>query len=95
MKTKYDRMSKSEKKELYNDFKKEKNVLVSKMNRFNIVLIIGIIYSILAFIYDFFMKKGTLLIVIDIIVFIFCIICFIRFYYIKKDLLNKYAIKRK
>ena len=94
MKTKYDRMSKLEKKELYNKFKKDKPILVSKMNRFNIILIIGIIYSIIAFIYDFLLKKGTILIVIDIIIFIFCVICFIRFYYIKKGLLNKYAIEK-
>ena len=94
MKTKYDRMSKKEKKELYKKYKKDKPLLASKMNKFNILLIIGIIYSVIAFLYDFLLKKGTVLIIIDIIIFIFCIICLIRFYYIKKSLLNKYAIEK-
>ena len=95
MKNKYDRMNKEEKKELYNKFKKEKKVLYSKMKRFNIILIIGIIYSIVAFIYDFLIKKSLILEIIDIIILVFCIICLIRFYFIKINLLNNYAIKKK
>lgn len=94
MKNKYERMSKEEKKSLYNEYKKEKQVIVNKMEKMFVLCYLGISYGFLMFIYDFFFKKSTLGYVLDIVVFIFCVLAYLKVKSIKKDLLNKYAIKK-
>lgn len=94
MKTKYERMTKEEKKTLYSEYKKEKYVFAKKMEKMFILCYLGIGYGVLMFIYDFFFKKSTLGYILDIIVFMFCLIAMLKIYSIKKDLLNKYALKK-
>lgn len=94
MKTKYERMTKQEKKELYKEYKKEKSIFASKMEKMFILCNLGIGYGMLMFIYDFFYKKSTVSYILDIIVFIFCLLALIKVISIKKELLNKYAIEK-
>lgn len=94
MKTKYERMNKDEKKKLYKEYKKEKSVFASKMEKMFILCYVGIFYSIIVFIYDFFFKENTFSYVLDIILFIFCLLALFKMYLTKKELLNNYAIKK-
>lgn len=93
MKTKYERMSREEKKELYNKYKVEKKDLAKKMNNMFIVIYVGIFYSLVAFIYDFFYKSSRINYILDIVIFIFCLLAFLKVFNIKKELLNNYALK--
>lgn len=93
MKTRYERMSKEEKKELYNKYKVEKKDLAKKMNNMFIVIYVGIFYSLVAFIYDFFYKSSRINYILDIVIFIFCLLAFLKVFNIKKELLNNYALK--
>lgn len=94
MKTKYERMSKLEKKELYNEYKKEKKVFANKMEKMFNLCYVGIGYGFCMFIFDFFYKKHTLSYVLDIIILAFCLLTLLKIINIKKDLLNKYAIEK-
>ena len=93
MKTKYDRLSKNERKDLFNKYKCEKKDIVNKMNKMFILCYIGIIYSVCVFIYDLFYKHGRINYILDIIIFIFCLIAVFKMYSVKKNLLNDYLIK--
>lgn len=93
MKTKYERMSKEEKKELYNKYKVEKKDLAKKMNNMFILIYVGIFYSIIVFMYDFFYKNSRINYILDIVIFIFCLLAFLKVFNIKKELLNNYAVK--
>lgn len=94
MKTKYDRMSKVEKKELFKEYKINNTVLVKKMNRMFLLCYLGLFYGIISFCYDCFYKGSTVAYILDIIVFIFCVIVLLRMISIKKRLLNKYALEK-
>lgn len=94
MKTKYERMTKLEKKELYQEYKKEKNTFAQKMEKMFILCYLGIGYGLITFIYDFFYKKSTVSYILDIIVFIFCLLALLKIISIKKQLLNKYALEK-
>lgn len=93
MKTKYERMSKEEKKELYKEYKKEKDVFAKKMEKMFILCYVGVIYGIVMFIYDFFFKKSTIAFILDTVVVVFCLIAVLKLYSTKKELLNNYALK--
>lgn len=94
MKTKYERMSREEKKALYKDYKKEKEIFVKKMEKMFILCYLGIGYGILMFIYDFWFKKNTISYVLDIIVSLFCFLALLKIFNTKKQLLNKFAIEK-
>ena len=94
MKTKYERLSKQEKKEVYKIFKVEKSSLAKKMRNMFLLIYAGIFYSILAFIYDFFYTQSMFSYILDIIVFIFCFVALLRVLYMKKDLLNDFVLKK-
>ena len=94
MKTKYERMSKEEKKELFNKFKEEKQTLYKKFRNMFILCYVGIVYSVLVFFYDFFIKHSKLNFIIDIIIFVFCLIALLKIYSMKKEVLNNFALKK-
>ena len=94
MKTKYERMNKKEKKELYNEYKKEKQSFAKKMENMFLLCYIGMIYAVIVFIYDFFFKKSTVGYILDIIVFVFCLLALFKIYLTKKELLNNYVLKK-
>jgi len=94
MKTKYERMNKEEKNELYKNYKKEHPELIKKMERMFVLCIIGIICFVLIFLYDFFISKSLLNYLTDIIVLVFCIIALFKLNVTKKDILNKYALEK-
>lgn len=93
MKTKYERMNKKEKKELYKKYRLEKGEFAKKMENMFLLCGIGIGFSVLMFIYDYFFRKSKINYILDIIIFIFCLIVYFRIYYVKKELLNNYALK--
>lgn len=93
MKTKYERMSREERKELEKKYKLEKSEFVKKMENMFLLCGIGIGFSVLMFIYDYFFRKSKINYILDIIIFIFCLIVYFRIYYVKKELLNNYALK--
>lgn len=95
MKTFYERMSREEKKNLYKEYKKEKGSFSKKMENMFLLCYIGVIYSVVVFVYDFFFKKSTVGYVLDIIVFIFCLVALLKIHLIKKELLNNYALKNR
>lgn len=94
MKTKYERMSKVEKKELYNEYKKKKEEVVKKMEKMFILCYLGVFYGIIMFIYDFFLKKSMVGYILDLIVFVFCLLALFKVINIKKDLLNKFLLEK-
>lgn len=93
MKTKYERLSKIEKKELYLKYKNEKPDIAMKMRNMFIVCCIGIIYSLAMFVYDFFYKHNKISFILDSIILLFCIIILFKTFNTKKELLNKYLLK--
>ena len=95
MKTKYERMSKDEKKHVYEIYKKEKVELAKKFRTMFILCVFGLVYGFSLFFYDFFIKKSMLNYILDIIVFVFCLISFYIINKIKKDLLNKFVLENK
>jgi len=94
MKTKYERMSKEEKKKLYIEYKKDNFVIVKKMQKMLILCYVGLLYGVLSFCYDFFYKNSVIGYVLDIVLFIFCLFALLKVISIKKELLNKYALKK-
>lgn len=93
MKTKFERMSREERKELYKKYKLEKSEFAKKMKNMFILCGVGIGFSVLMFIYDYFFRKSKINYILDIIIFIFCLIASFRIYCVKKELLNNYALK--
>ena len=94
MKTKYERMSKEEKRKINEIFKKDKNNLYKKFRTMYMLIIIGVIYSVIVFIYDLLIKKSTFNYILDIIIFIFCLLVLIKINNTKKDILNNIALKK-
>lgn len=94
MKTFYERMSREEKKNLYKEYKKEKGSFSKKMEKMFLLCYIGVIYSVVVFVYDFFFKKSTIGYLLDIIVFIFCLLALFKLISTKKELLNNFALKK-
>lgn len=95
MKSKYERMSREEKKEVYKKYKSEKLEFVKKMERMFLLCRIGIVYSVLVFLYDFFLNKNVISYSCDIIIFVFCLIVLIKINNTKKNILNNYVIGKK
>lgn len=94
MKTKYERMSRNEKKELYREYKKEKGVFASKMEKMFILCYAGIFYSLVVFIYDFFYKNSMPGYILDVVLFVFCLLALLKINLTKKELLNNYVLKK-
>lgn len=94
MKSRYERMSKKEKKDLYNNYKLEKKDIAKKMNNMFFICYFGIVYSLLVFIYDFFYKHSRVNYILDILIFVFSLVALLKMYSVKKDLLNNYALKK-
>ena len=94
MKNKYQRMNKEQKKQLYNDFKELKPVFTKKMERMLLICKIGIIYSIVAILYDLLLTNNYVMTIIDGIILLFCIGMFIKTNNTKIDFLNDFAIKK-
>ena len=59
-----------------------------------ILCYLGIFYSVVVFIYDFFFKKSKVAFILDIVVLVFCVIAVLKIYSTKKELLNNYALKK-
>ena len=95
MKTKYERMSKEEKKRVLEIYKKEKSELYKKFKYMFILCNFGLIYGFSLFFFDLFIKKSLIYYILDIIVFIFCLISLCVINKIKKDLLNKFVLENK
>ena len=95
MKTKYERMSREEKKEVINSFKIEKSELYRKFRNMNILCYIGIVYSFIVFFYDLLIKKSTINYILDIIIFVFSVLVLFKVKHIKKEMLNNYVLKNK
>ena len=95
MKTKYERMNKIEKNTVYNNFKKNENVLYKKLKRMFILCYVGIVYSVFTFIYDFFLYRGKFSYILDIIIFIICLVALIKTKKEKIKLLNDYVLNNK
>ena len=95
MKTKYERMSKEEKKHVYEVYKKEKVELAKKFRNMFILCDFGLIYGFSLFFYDLFIKKSVINYILDIVVFVFCLISLLVINKIKKDLLNKFVLENK
>ena len=94
MKTKYDMMSKEEKKKLIEKYKKKNNSLYVKSRNMIILCYIGIVYSCGVFIYDFFIRKSIFSYTFDIVLLLFSLFCLIKVIKIRKDLLNDFIIKK-
>lgn len=93
MKNKYERMTKEEKKEIYKEFKDKKSELVKKMERMLLICKIGIVYIIIAIIYDFLLFN-TISLIFDGLILLLCIGMLIKTRNTKIELLNTYAIEK-
>ena len=93
MKNKYERMTKEEKKEVYNEYKNEKKELARKMERMLLICKIGIAYFILTLIYDFILFN-TISLILDGLLLLLCIVALIKTRNTKIDLLNTYVLEK-
>ena len=94
MKNKYQRMTKEEQKKLYKEYKEQKQELTKKMERLLLFCKIGIIYSIIAIIYDLVLTTNITMGITDGIILLFSIAMLIKTNNTKVELLNDYAIKK-
>lgn len=96
LKTKYERMKKSEKQKLVQEYKKTKKgkEMMNRLLRLNVIGALLVLYAIYYFISNFLNLKWT-----DyfISIPILCIGCFfiIMSYRLRKKVLNNFAIKKK
>lgn len=110
MKNKFERLSKKERKEAIKEYtnSSEHNAQVmSRVKRLRIVGIIGVIYSLVMFVFDFLKERGTfdyglsvfdnifLNYLIDGCLLIFCAIFIIKANLLIKEQVNKYLIEKK
>ena len=95
MKTKYERMTKEEKKRVYEIYKEEKVELAKKFRNMFLLSYVGLFYGFILFFYDLFISKSKLNYILDIIVFVFCLISLFVINKLKKDLLNKFVLENK
>ena len=93
LKTKYERMTKEEKKKLYKEYKLEKKEIAKKMERMFLLVYIGIGYSLLMIVMDI-IKKSTLAYSLDIVLLVFCLVSLWRLIVVKKELLNKFILNK-
>ena len=94
MKSKYERLSRREKKEVIKKYRKDNYTIYKKIKNYILLCYIGIIYSIIAFIYDFYMNKIAGY-VIDIVILILSLISLLKVISIKNKILNDYVLKNK
>lgn len=94
MKTKYERMTKEEKKELKEFYKKTSNgkVMCDRLMRVNIVGILLLLYAVYSFVSHIDALKWSDY-VISIPIFIIGLVFLILSYRLKKKVLNQFAIK--
>ena len=109
MKNKFERLSKTEKKDAINEYKSinpHNEAIVSRLNRLKGVGIIGIIYSLLMFTLDFlkehkifdygFTTFDNILIsyIIDACLLILCVVFLIKANQLLSEQINKYLIEK-
>lgn len=94
MKTKYERLSKKEQKELFLEYKVEKEELAKKMTRSILITKIAVVLSVFMFLYEFFITKSSLGYWTDIVIFVSSLFALFKFNSMKKDLLNDYLLKK-
>lgn len=95
MKTKYQRLTKEEKKEAiakYNEDESNK-AFYKRLKRIRIVSIIGIVYALLSFVLDTIMKQGVWSFCIDSVLLIFCIVFLLKSHDILVKSINNFLIK--
>ena len=94
MKTKYERMTKEEKKELKELYKKTSNgkVMLDRLFRVNIVGILLLLYAVYSFLSHIEALKWSDY-VVSIPIFIVGLVFLILSYRLKKKVLNQFAIK--
>ncbi len=96
MKKYYDKLTKEEKSKVKEEYLKSEECLVyKKASKIIIFCIVGLVIAVGSFIFDYIYKMGTLNYVLDSFLFIFSVIVLLRMLFIKKDLLNKYALSKK
>ncbi len=98
MKSKYQLLSKEEKKQAKKDYmeaSETNKAIYKKLNRLTIISIIGIIYSLISFVIDFFLTKIIWDFVIDAVLLIFCLIFIIKSQSILSEQINKFLISKK
>lgn len=96
LKTKYERMSKEEKKKTLEDYRKTEvgKSMIVRLTRLIVIGILGILYSVFLFVSNFKDLKWTdyLVVVPLFLISIFFIVMSIR---LKKKVLNQFAVKKK
>lgn len=98
MKNKYERLNKIEKKDAIKNYKEssESNAnIYKKFNRLRVICVIGILYSIISFVVDFYLTNNSFDFVMDGILLIFCLIIFISCNRMLGNQINNYLIKNK
>ncbi len=96
MKTKYERMSKEEKKSLVKKYKSTPNgkVMMNRLLRVNAIGVVGIFYSIFLLVSEYqnlTFKKSLVMIPL----FLISIFFLFMSYRLRKKVLNQFAIKKK
>lgn len=98
MKNKYERLSKSEKKDARNKYKESNEAnanIYKKFNRLRVICVIGIVYSIISFVVDFYLTNNVFDFVMDGVLLIFCLIIFMSSNKMLGNQINNYLIKNK
>ena len=96
LKTKYERMSKEEKKKVVLEYKKNEagKAMCNRLFRLNVIGIIGMVYSVFLFFYDYKDLKWSDYLLIGLL-FSMSIFFIYMAYRLRKKVLNQFAIKRK
>lgn len=108
MKNRFERLSRKEKKEAINEYKKASSnneAIIMRLNRLKVIGIIGIIYSLIMFTFDLLKEKGILdygfntfnniyiSYIIDAFLLIMCAVFVIKARQLLSQQVNKYLIE--
>ena len=89
-------LSKEEQKNIKKEFlEKDECIIYKKINRIAVLSYVGVIFSVIASVYDVLYKSGLFSYILDGLLFIFSLLFIIKTNKMKSTEINKYALLKK
>lgn len=98
MKNNYQRLSKEEKKSVRKEFKGSSSSnkrIYTSARRLQVICIIGLLYSLFTFVFDFYYENGIFQFIMDGVLLLICFIGVLKVEDILETAINKYLIGKK
>jgi len=95
MKKYYDKLSKEDKTAVKKEYLDKNGNIYNKAKKIIILCIIGMLFGLGSFIFDYIYQSDTINYILDGLLFVFSIIVMLRMIMIQKNILNEYALSKK